>query len=363
MSETAPVVQQPQLLSVASLSPAQLAALVAERSPRLLGLACIGTGSVPGADGLPLQRIVAPLLGAGAGLTGEAWHSAMTCIAGEGLGIRFRADANVLYGVVEVDESAYRPQGDASPLQRATEDVYRRIFRLLDAEGFPELWRVWNYLAEINAETPAGVAGGGLERYRQFNVGRQDAFLASGRLTGGKVPAACALGVRGGPLSIAFLAGREPALPLENPRQVSAWNYPPDYGPRAPTFARGTLARLPDLDLLFVSGTASIVGHQTVHPGDVAGQVRESLANIAAVLGEANRAAGAVGGVGQAFTLAALDYRVYLRHAGDFDAVRAALLPLVGERAAVVYVQADICRADLLVEIEALAMHPRTAAA
>lgn len=336
-------------LSLAPCPPAQLAALGGERSPGLLGLACIGTGAsaaLPRIADLPLQHVAAPLLGGTGALYGEAWRSRSTCIAGEGQGIRFRADANVLYGVVEVVEDSFAAAAGASPLQRATEDAYRRIFRLLDAEGFPELWRVWNYLPAINAESPEY---GGLERYRQFNVGRQDAFLGAGRLTGGAVPAACALGVAGGPLSIAFLAGRLPAQPLENPRQVSAWNYPADYGPRAPTFARATLAQLPGQELLFVSGTASIVGHRTVHAGDVAGQARESLANIAAVLAEANKASGA------RYALDTLDYRVYVRRAGDFDAVRAALLPLIGERAAVVYVQADICRADLLVEVEASA--------
>lgn len=352
---TAPASVNPLPLSLAPFSAPQLAALSADNSAGLLGLACIGSGTLPRHAGVPLQHVDAPLLGAtpahAEALFCEAWRSTATCIAAEGFGIRFRADSFALYGVVEVDEKNFAAVGDASPLQRATEDAYRRIFRLLDDEGFPQLWRVWNYLADINTETPAGVAGGGLERYRQFNVGRQDAFLASGRLTGGNVPAACALGVRQGPLSIAFMAGREIAVPLENPRQVSAWEYPPDYGPRSPTFARGALVRLPRQTLLFVSGTASIVGHQTVHPGDVAGQTREALANIAAVLGEANSKAGG----GEPFALAGLDYRVYIRHAGDFDAVRAALLPLVGERAPVVYVQADICRADLLVEIEASA--------
>ncbi|MBI2307332.1 MAG: hypothetical protein HYU78_08515 [Rhodocyclales bacterium] len=337
---------------------AQLAALSADNSAGLLGLACVGTAAVPRIAGLPLQHIAAPLLGASPDHAGplfcDAWRSALTCIAWEGQGIRFRADSNLLYGIVEVDENNFAAEGGASPLQRATEDAYRRLFRLLDAEGFPQLWRVWNYFPGINAESPEY---GGLERYRQFNVGRQDAFLASGRLTGGAVPAACALGVRQGPLSIAFMAGRELAVPLENPRQVSAWDYPQDYGPRSPTFARGALVRLPAQELLFISGTASIVGHQTVHPGDVAGQTRESLANIAAVLGEANRA-----GDGEAYTLAGLDYRVYIRRAEDFATVRGELQPLLGERATAVYVQADICRADLLVEIEAVASRAAAAA-
>ncbi|MCP5267939.1 MAG: hypothetical protein H6943_02755 [Zoogloeaceae bacterium] len=318
----------------------------------MLGLACVGKAPEGLPATLPVQRIAAPLL-SGEASYGEAWQSALFCLSGDGDGIRYRADANVLFGVLELDEAAFRScAGGAVPaLQQATKEAYRRIFRLLDAEGYPELWRVWNYLADINvdADQPDG-----LERYRQFNIGRQEAFLASGRLTSGKVPAACALGVRSGPLSIAFMAGREPAKPLENPRQISAWDYPDHYGPRAPTFSRGALASFPGQELLFISGTASILGHQTVHVGDVAAQVHEAMANIAAVLGEANRVA-KTDTEQRPYALADLSYRVYVRHAEDFATVRSSLLQSVGAAAEVVYVQADICRADLLVEIEATA--------
>ena len=75
-------------------------------------------------------------------------------------------------------------------------------------------------------------------------------------------------------------AGREPA-----PGQ--RLQLPGDYGPRSPTFSRAALVYPAGQEILFISGTASIVGHQTVHPGDVVGQCRESMENIAAVLAEA----------------------------------------------------------------------------
>ena len=83
------------------------------------------------------------------------------------------------------------------------------------------------------------------------------------------------------------------------------------------------------------------------HPGDVVGQTRESMANIAAVVDEANRQRRSA-----AFTLAELSYRVYVRHARDFQKIRDTLKPLIGQ-AEIVYLQADICRHDLLLEIEA----------
>lgn len=326
------------------LSPPQLAGLSAAQRRRLLGVTCIGGPAEDWHGELPVQNVAAPLLGRSAGAVNEVWYSADFCRSGEFAGIRFRLDDNVLYGVLDVEEASYR--SSALPLQHAAEDAYRRIFELLDREACPHLWRTWNYLADINAERD------GLERYRQFNIGRHDAFLASGRLARGNVPAACALGTARGPLTIAFMAGRTAPTPIENPRQVSAYHYPAQYGPRSPTFSRAAFARLPGQELLFISGTASIVGHQTVHPGDVAGQTQETLTNIAALIESANAQARAT-----PYALAELSFRAYIRHADDYPCVQAIIEEQVGSDAAVVYVQADICRDDLLVEIEAMASH------
>lgn len=323
-----------------------LPASVSGAVDRVLGGARLGRPGGAAAPGWPVQAIAAPLLGKGDDSLQEIWRCDAACAAGEAEGIAWRRAGNLLYGVIELDEAGFAAPAAGSPLQAASAEAYRRIFRLLDRQGLPHLWRVWNYLADINAEAD------GLERYRQFNIGRQDAFLEFRRGATGNVPAACALGVADGPLSIAFLAGDVPAVPIENPRQVSAYHYPADYGPRSPTFSRAALAYLPGQEILFVSGTASIVGHLTVHVGDVVGQCRESLANVAAVVAEANALARSA-----PYTLAELAYRVYVRHAADFPRVRETLAGLVGERAEIVYVQADICRHDLLLEIEAMASH------
>lgn len=334
----------------ARLSPARLSALSDAQRDRLLGLSWVGDSFGTWPEELPVQQVLAPVLGCGENVLGEAWQSSGPCYSSEAFGIGYRRDGNVLFGVVNVDEADFPMAGEATPLQRATEEAYRRIFRLLDREGYSSLWRVWNYLSDING------ASHGLERYRQFNIGRQQAFVASGRLAEGNVPAACALGVRSGPLTIAFMAGRTPTVPLENPRQVSAYHYPAQYGPRSPVFSRAAMVQLPGQEMLFISGTASIVGHRTVHVGDVAGQTRETVANIEALLAEAGR----VSRTG-AFAPQELSCRAYIRHAADFPVVRQVVEETLGG-AAVAYVQADICRADLLVEIEAMASHRLEAA-
>lgn len=310
--------------------------------------------------GFPLQAVRMPRLGAvsasgvDAAWSAELWLSGRACRQGRAGAIHFSCDGALLYGTLQVSARDL-PAGDAalSSLQRASTAAYAQIFALLEAEGYPHLWRVWNYLADINDESD------GLERYRQFNVGRHEAFETYGRLNTQAVPAACALGSRDSdvPLSIAFLAAREASCAIENPRQVAAYEYPPAYGPRSPTFARAAIGPLPGQAVLFISGTASIVGHASVHAGDVQAQTHETLDNIQALLDEATRIDAAT-----TWRLDDLSYRAYVRHASDYAAVQAVLAERLGPAARIEYVQADVCRAELLVEIEATGVSPRAGA-
>jgi|APMI01.1.fsa_nt_gi chorismate lyase / 3-hydroxybenzoate synthase len=325
------------------LSAATLAG--SRNDPTLLGASWLGP-ELPAelaAAGLPLQHIRAPLLDGG-GRPAEAWFGARSCRDGMAHGVHFRCDGQLLFGVISLAEEA--GDGASPPLQVAGQRAYESLFRVLAEEGYPHLWRVWNYLDDINGTVA------GLERYRHFNIGRHQAFDNANRLQGCTIPAASALGVAGGPLSIAFLAARTACISLENPRQLSAYRYPADYGPRSPTFSRAALARIPGQEWLFVSGTASIVGHLTVHQGDPAAQTREIIANLEALLAEA-------GGVstGPAYRLDELSGRAYVRHPEHLAAVQAELVRALGAHAPIVYVQADVCRADLLVELEAQACH------
>ena len=286
----------------------------------------------------PVQQVRMPLLG-GAQQLHEYWHSASPCRRGHFQDIHYSCNAELLFGVVELEEGHGSDTGTA--LQLAAERAYRQLFSLLEAEGFPHLWRIWNYVPRINEVEH------GLERYRQFNIGRHEAFADFERPVDSS-PAACALGVEDGPLSIAFLAARQAPRGIENPRQTSAFAYPRQYGPRSPTFTRAAIAGNGQQDILFISGTASIIGHETVHPGDVIAQTRETMTNISLLLEQASKMAPTAG-----FTLRGLDYRVYIRHASDYPAIRDTLQQLLGSDVRAVYVQADICRSDLLLEIEA----------
>lgn len=303
-----------------------------------LGLPSVGRAGLP-----PLQRIAAQVFGEDSPIMMEAWRGEGPVEVGEGDGVVWARQGGTLFGVIEIAEESVARSADQTPLQAAGHEAYRRLFGLLGAQGVPHLWRVWNFMAGINLDSH------GLERYRQFNQGRQGAFLEASRAVRGAVPAASALGLMGGPLSVAFLAGGEPVQAIENPRQVSAYDYPADYGPSSPTFSRAGLVRLDGRAVLFISGTASIVGHATLHPGDVVRQCQESLDNIEALLAATTETCADV-----ALTLGDLIYRVYVRRAEDYPQVRDEVRRRVGGEATVIFLQADICRADLLLEIEAV---------
>ncbi len=335
------------ILRLEVLPASRLSRLAGDGQRSVLGGACFSHPALPldsappGAEELPLLA-VDMILPPGEEATCEVWHSAEPLQSGRHGPIRYRQSETLLFGCMSLDEVA----GDARPpLQATTEAAYVSIFELLESRGYHAL-RFWNYFPAINRESHHK------ERYRQFNIGRQDAFLAHGRAVTGNVPAACALGSAGGGLHIAFLAARADVIGVENPRQVSAYHYPSQYGPRSPTFARAGLVRLGGRDILFISGTASIVGHQSLHVGDVAAQTRECLQNIDAIVAEANRKA-----PGADFRLGTLAYKVYVRHPENLDTVRREMLQFIGAPVSAVFLQADVCRADLLVEIEASGGH------
>jgi chorismate lyase/3-hydroxybenzoate synthase len=299
-------------------------------------------------DDLPWMPMVNARVLSERGPMADIWHAEGAVRSGMTGVVRWRTDGHWVLGAIDLDESA-----EHHGLAHLSEMAYHDLFRTLEETGCPHLQRIWNYLPQINGD------GGGLERYRQFNMGRQKAFLDAGQAAFDGAPAACALGIRQGSLCVRFLAGQVAPVPVENPRQVSAYRYPETYGPRAPTFSRAALAALGGGDVaLFISGTASIVGHETVHLGDVRAQTHETLRNLAAVIAAANDRTSAV------FELARLEAVVYVRQVADAPVVRAVLDEVLGADAHTVrhavYLEADICRQDLLVEIEAHATAPGT---
>ena len=331
-----------------------LAEYQAARWGDVLGVATFNGApdSAAGAAEIPVAQVSTAVL-PGSGHVYEVWRCDMPATSGQRHRVRFRGTADMLFGCIALTEAQVATAASGrgsqhSPLHQATTQAYREICATLDAENYPYLLRVWNYLPDINRDSH------GTERYRQFNTARQQVLRECGRSLAGNVPAASALGAASdSPVVVYFLAGRTAPTFLENPRQVSAYHYPQQYGRHSPVFSRATLLRHSGGVALLISGTASIVGHRSLHIGDTAAQTRETLANIEALLAEANRVAR-----GARFELSALAFKVYVRRPADLPVIKAELAAALGAGTKVIYLQADICRQDLLVEIEAAGMCP-----
>lgn len=229
-----------------------------------------------------------------------------------------------------------------SALEKVSQELYEDIFR---ATRGLHLARIWNYVPAINQPGPAG-----LENYRIFCRGRSLAFERQyGAGFKVKLPSASAVGTKSAALTIVFAAGPVAPRHVENPLQVPAYDYPGEYGPRAPSFARATVVREADLATAFISGTAAIRGHATVAPGNVRLQLDCALENLR----EISHACGLGPNLGQGGG-GTRHFKVYLRHAADHPLVAAILQErLLTGADRVSYLHADICRTPLLVEIEA----------
>lgn len=233
-------------------------------------------------------------------------------------------------------------------IERDALEIYRELLAHLGGRGYPCLQRIWNYVPGINQEQH------GVERYRRFNIGRARAFEERfGEAAERHFSAASAVGTAGDTLIVCFAAGREPGTHLENPRQISPPRYPSHYGPQSPSFARCTVAPADWGSAVFLSGTASIVGHETTYRGDPLRQLDEVVTNIVTLLG---------GGAGSPSARGRLDVgrfdllKIYVRHREHFAAIRGALASRIDPSTPAIYLMADLCRTDLLLEIEGVSL-------
>lgn len=267
--------------------------------------------------------------------TAEVWLGARPAQIGVGDGIRHASDGEVLFLQLRLDEYA------SDALQPLTAVAYRRLFAMARALGYPHFLRIWNYFPQINRECE------GLERYRAFCAGRHQALVAELAEFEMRLPAASAIGTRGPSLQLYALAAKEPGMQIENPRQISAFHYPHQYGRRSPSFSRAVLKTWGEgREHLYISGTASIVGHASRHL-DLLPQLDETLTNLEALLAEANRLASTP------LSLALL--KIYVRPELDPAPLRHRIVRVFGADVPMLFLHADICRRELLVEIEGLA--------
>jgi 2-iminobutanoate/2-iminopropanoate deaminase len=129
-----------------------------------------------------------------------------------------------------------------------------------------------------------------------------------------------------------------------------------DYASRV-SFARGMRVELDGCVMLFISGTASVDEHgRSVHPGDVKAQARRAFTNIRGLLESE--------GADWHDVVRTTCYLADFRHYDEFNEARNAFYAAekLDPLPASTCVEARLCRPELLVEIEAIAVIPKTRA-
>jgi chorismate lyase/3-hydroxybenzoate synthase len=290
---------------------------------------------------LGIQVRLDPLLSPASRVPTELWWAHGPVSGGQAGAVRYAHDAHHLFAVIELDE---REHGG---IEKTAALAYSSMRQFQQQSAFPHLLRVWNYMDAINQ------GSGDLERYRHFCVGRADGMEHA---VADKYPAATAIGQQRLThlLQVYWLAGRLPGTQIENPRQISAYRYPRAHGPVSPSFARATFS--PDGTLL-ISGTASIVGHASRHDDDFVAQLDETVRNLSTLKNYADTAASAHSSIAVTPANARGLFKVYVRdgaHAAQIAELLRQHPPQHFDPGNVIYLAADICRRELLLEIECL---------
>jgi enamine deaminase RidA (YjgF/YER057c/UK114 family) len=229
---------------------------------------------------------------------------------------------------------------------------------------FDQIIRTWLYLGDIVGPD------GETQRYKELNRARTDYYegiqFGRGMLPPNwdkpVYPASTGIGTEGKDLVVSCiaLATERPdvrVIPLENPLQTAACDYEPRYGHKSPKFARAMAVVTGKYAATLISGTASITASDTLHCDDVEAQTRQTLDNIAALISEHNYSRYGYPGFGATLDDVAL-VRVYIKRQEDYEKTRRVCEARLGE-VPTIYAVADVCRPELLVEIEGISFATR----
>jgi len=290
--------------------------------------------------------------------------------AAEGVEIRRLSDRLVVVshsGLSWVHCGQIVPETSATGVHERSLSAFKKMRETLQSVGvrFEQVIRTWLYLGDIVG--PEGET----QRYKELNRARTDFFrdirFAPVKTPDGfapvMYPASTGIGADNRDVvmsCIALATERDDIVgtPLENPVQTSAFDYSTKYGPKSPKFARATALSCGPFASIFISGTASITQSETRHLGDVEGQTQQTLDNIEALISPDNVQRHGMPGLGTTLDGLAL-VRVYIKRQEDYAKTRAVCEARLGELP-IVYAVADVCRPDLLVEIEGIAFARRS---
>ncbi len=218
--------------------------------------------------------------------------------------------------------------------------------------NYHHLLHSWFFIPQITGYSDQN------ERYQIFNKHRRKLISKHSDPSGpgSFYPASTGIGSRSNAVwtsAVAFKSNTPiPAHMMDNERQVPAHQYPEHESIEAPLFSRGMCLLFEKSSMNFVSGTASILNAKTVHENDIAGQTRQTIENIHNLLTQnaiEHNLESSSADVKESIKYAT----IYIKQEGDYPAVKDICCSYFGD-IPMSYVKADICRDNLMVEIECI---------
>ena len=274
--------------------------------------------------------------------------------------LQIKEQDNICYGIIEsAEEKMLFVEGIpatnfADKVKAQSQEVFAKLDTLLSAYGFEvdDIVRQWNYIGNIVS------CKEGKQNYQEFNDARSQ-YYARGAWSNG-YPAATGIGSTDGIIvgCIAFKkADSKGVYPIDNPLQVAAHIYSKsvliDNDENAvkstPKFERAKLIESAGGAYCFVSGTAAIRGEESVDPSSAKLQTIKTIENIEYLVSKENLVRFGC----KPYELKYAFLHIFIKHAEDYEEVRAVVEASYPQVPAL-YSVADVCRSELLVEIEGI---------
>ena len=230
---------------------------------------------------------------------------------------------------------------------------------LLEEEmEFSDIIRQWNYIEKITAH--ADYNNSVSQHYQIFNDVRSKFYQLANFENG--FPAATGIGMDFGGITIDFIAAKLESkasiLGVKNPVQLDAYNYSEevlaenssmmDFCKTTPKFERAKVLITPEGKWIFVSGTAAITGQLSSLQSCIKQQTEMTIQNILSLISRENLHKNGID-CSRDVTLSYL--RAYTKHKSDIPLVKEICRKYFPE-IPIAFVVADVCRPELLIEIE-----------
>ena len=259
----------------------------------------------------------------------ENWYAEQPVSLGACGKLSYAFNDAVLFGHAELEQRHI-----AEDLQ----ETYKDIVQLLNSEHY-SLLRVWHYLPQLAEPSD----------YQVFCDARAQAFSSHKE---NSYCAATVIGTGSYYGVVYFIAVRKAGIAVNNPRQTLPHLYPKHYVEPAPMFARSTLKQWGDRSHLYISGTAAIVGHTSLHNSDADAQLSEIVNNLKSLLSEAAKTEHGYSNM----PLARLQHiKLYVDKRVSED-ITTLIDRHLGSDIELQAFEGQMCRPELLVEIEAMAI-------